>query len=222
MLGSSLCLSGPISSSSSGSAPSSNAAVLWHGSYPCISYTGAVAACNEVEEKLVALPQLRSDDHVFTVLGAGNNWGGLPWLGRDFPGPSQTHGFRRAPHPRRVFLRMNRRVMLRRLEHCGKSKKCCVCLFPWMRGCDAQLSSAALRSLLPAARLLLSGKKSPEWIKHGRPAAGRKAWRRIYADLGLGAENLRAGSSKHCDIIWTYICTYIYLYDTYTYIRNVL
>lgn len=144
---------------------------------------------------------MRCYDHVFTVLGAGDNCvcvcvcgggGGLPRLTRG----SQLLKDKQLPQGSTSNIQYMSICTFRRRVLCGreniyrKSENCCVCPFPWMR--VLMLSSTALHSLLPAARWALSGNKSQEWIKHWRRVGHQKTRQWSGLNLGLGVGNFKS------------------------------
>lgn len=157
----------------------------------------------------IALPQTRCNYHVFTVLGAGNNWGGLPF--GQIPSFSKTNRFHKGPHRIYIHFFVLKTCAVRTLEHYGESKKIAVfspfleCGLWW---CAAQLN-CTLRSLLPAARSALSGKKSQEWIKHWRTVSHHKTRQWSQTNLGLGVANYKSASNNPGDI--RFRC-YVYRY----------
>ncbi|KAK2906055.1 hypothetical protein Q8A73_009998 [Channa argus] len=95
----------------------------------------------------------------------------LGWL--EIPSFLKTNSFHGPPHP--VYLLLNIEdaccTLASTLREVKKVLRLPVSLDA---GFDARLGSTALRSLLPAARLRLSGKKLPEWIVYGRTGVGNK------------------------------------------------
>lgn len=132
-------------------------------------------------ENLTVLPQMRCNDHVFTVLGAGNNWGGLPSPGRDSQPLKET----RPPYGSTleicIFLLIKKGTcVVRTLEHYGKSKKSAVFARFLECGlwCSARLScTLSARSSLQQDRL---------WAGRNRRDGSNRGGQRLETKHGHG------------------------------------